>query len=194
MTCTTLSMGLDPDLVAQLKTWSSTRRLRPNTGHSDLEEHPSSQPSGQVDGFEPPPETFAPSLTMVDLFRQALHNAAQSDQIDVDLVSEETLSMLSVIAVGCAASTSPTNLAPHGPEPVPQAHPACRGLHPDPGRPEFRRRWRQRDLNRNPLDLSSGWWTTTDWLGTSRISSGIHGETSRSTSEWNGVARDRCRL
>ena len=53
-----------------------------------------------VPGFEPSPEAFAPSLTMVDLFRQALHDAAQSGQIDVALDSEETLGLLSVIAAG----------------------------------------------------------------------------------------------
>lgn len=53
-----------------------------------------------VPGFEPSPEAFAPSLDMVDLFRQALHDAAQSGQIDADLASEETLALLSVIAAG----------------------------------------------------------------------------------------------
>lgn len=53
-----------------------------------------------VPGFEPSPDAFAPSLTMVDLFRQALHDAAQSGQINADLDSEETLGLLSVIAAG----------------------------------------------------------------------------------------------
>jgi AcrR family transcriptional regulator len=53
-----------------------------------------------VPGFEPSPDAFAPSLTMVGLFRQALHDAAQSGQINADLASEETLGLLSVIAAG----------------------------------------------------------------------------------------------
>jgi AcrR family transcriptional regulator len=53
-----------------------------------------------VPGFEPSPEAFAPSLTMVDMFRQALHDAAQSGQIDAGIASEETLGLLSVIAAG----------------------------------------------------------------------------------------------
>ena len=53
-----------------------------------------------VPGFEPSPEAFAPSLTMVDLFRQALRDAAHSGQIEADLASEETLGLLSVIAAG----------------------------------------------------------------------------------------------
>lgn len=53
-----------------------------------------------VPGFEPSPEAFAPSLAMVDLFRRALHDAAESGQIDMDLDSEETLGLLSVIAAG----------------------------------------------------------------------------------------------
>jgi AcrR family transcriptional regulator len=53
-----------------------------------------------VPGFEPSPEAFAPSLDMVELFRQALRDAAQRGQIDADLASEETLGLLSVIAAG----------------------------------------------------------------------------------------------
>ena len=53
-----------------------------------------------VPGFEPSAEAFAPSLDMVDLFRQALHDAARSGQIEDDLASEETLALLSVIAAG----------------------------------------------------------------------------------------------
>lgn len=53
-----------------------------------------------VPGFEPSPDAFAPSLTMVDLFRQALHDAAQAGQINADVASEETLGLLSVIAAG----------------------------------------------------------------------------------------------
>jgi AcrR family transcriptional regulator len=53
-----------------------------------------------VPGFEPSIEAFAESLEMVDLFRQALDDAAQSGQIDTDLASEETLGLLSVIAAG----------------------------------------------------------------------------------------------
>src|SRR4051794_38247981 len=51
-----------------------------------------------VPGFEPSPDAFGPSLTMVDQFRRALHDAAQSGQIDAELASEETLGLLSVIA------------------------------------------------------------------------------------------------
>jgi len=53
-----------------------------------------------VPGFEPSPDAFAPSLTMVDLFRHHLRDAARSGQIDADLASEETLGLLSVIAAG----------------------------------------------------------------------------------------------
>jgi AcrR family transcriptional regulator len=53
-----------------------------------------------VPGFEPSPEAFAPSLDMVELFRNALHDAAQSGQIDADLDSEETVALISVIAAG----------------------------------------------------------------------------------------------
>lgn len=53
-----------------------------------------------VPGFEPSPEAFAPSQDMVDLFRDALHAAAQSGQIEADLDSEETVALLSVIAAG----------------------------------------------------------------------------------------------
>ena len=53
-----------------------------------------------VPGFEPSPEAFAPSLEMVELFRQALRDAAHHGQIDADLASEDTLGLLSVIAAG----------------------------------------------------------------------------------------------
>jgi AcrR family transcriptional regulator len=53
-----------------------------------------------VPGFEPSPEAFAPSQEMVELFRHAVHDAAQSGQIDADLASEETVALISVIAAG----------------------------------------------------------------------------------------------
>lgn len=53
-----------------------------------------------VPRFQPSPAAFAPSLEMVDLFRQALHDAADAGQIDPDTASEETLALLSVIAAG----------------------------------------------------------------------------------------------
>ena len=46
------------------------------------------------------PRPSPQASTMVDLFRQALHAAAQSGQINADLASEETLGLLSVIAAG----------------------------------------------------------------------------------------------
>ena len=53
-----------------------------------------------VPGFEPSPDAFAPSLDMVDLFRQHLHEAADLGQIEAELASEETLGLLSVVAAG----------------------------------------------------------------------------------------------
>jgi len=53
-----------------------------------------------VPRFEPSADAYAPSLEMVDLFRRALRDAADTGQIQLEMATEETLALLSVIAAG----------------------------------------------------------------------------------------------
>lgn len=53
-----------------------------------------------VPGFQPSPEAFAPSVEMVDLFRQALRDAVNAGQVGAAAATDQALAFVSVIAAG----------------------------------------------------------------------------------------------
>lgn len=53
-----------------------------------------------VPGYEPSPEAFAPSIAMVEQFRNALSDAVTAGELDARGDSDDALTLLSVVATG----------------------------------------------------------------------------------------------